>query len=102
VYKAIDIDVLSDQTLTIAGSIGFVFNGVSRIGWAALQDKWGFKKVYRILLTFQLIAAFSIMHIRKSAPLFIIWTCVIFTCEGGHFSMFPTVCVKVFGVQKGG
>jgi len=25
-----------------------------------------------------------------------------FLCEGGHFSMFPTVAAKIFGIQYGG
>lgn len=44
-------DGLSDRVLTIAGAIGSVCNGSSRIMWATLQDKIGFKKVYFILLT---------------------------------------------------
>ena len=23
-------------------------------------------------------------------------------CEGGHFTMFPTLCVEIFGIQNGG
>lgn len=50
VYKAINQDTLNDKILTVAGAIGSICNGGSRILWASLQDKFGFKKVYAYLL----------------------------------------------------
>lgn len=50
VYKEVALNILSDDTLTIAGAIGSVCNGSSRIIWATLQDKYGFRKMYFILL----------------------------------------------------
>ena len=50
VYKIFDQDNLSDRILTIAGAMGSVCNGCSRIMWATLQDKYGFKRVYGVLL----------------------------------------------------
>ena len=50
IYKLAAQDVLSDKVLTIAGAVGSVCNGTSRIVWASFQDKYGFKKVYRCLL----------------------------------------------------
>lgn len=50
VYKVVAQDTLSDRTLTIAGAIGSVCNGGSRIFWATLQDTYGFKKIYYYML----------------------------------------------------
>merc|ERR1712086_1163423 len=55
VYKQIALHDLDDGVLTIAGAIGSVCNGGSRIVWAALMDKVGFKKVYFALLCIQLV-----------------------------------------------
>ena len=53
VYKSMAISVPEedDQILTMAGSFGSACNGLSRIMWASLQDKFEFKKIYFCLLT---------------------------------------------------
>jgi MFS transporter, OFA family, oxalate/formate antiporter len=98
VYKTTAQHILSDHTLTTAGAIGSVCNGGSRIFWATLQDKYGFKKVYTCLLTLQLIVAFSIYSVKESAFFYTLWVSFSFLCEGGHFSMFPTLSAKIFGI----
>ena len=50
VYKTIATGI-KDSKLTLAGALGAVCNGCSRIFWATLQDKIGFKAVYLILLS---------------------------------------------------
>ena len=40
-YESIDVD--DESFITLVGSIGAVVNGVSRGGWATLQDIFGFK-----------------------------------------------------------
>jgi len=40
--------------------------------------------------------------VRESDFLYTLCVAVAFTCEGGHFSMFPTAAVKLFGIQNGG
>ena len=50
VYKSVALDFLSDHVLTTAGALGSVCNGGSRIMWASLQDKFGFKRVYFVLM----------------------------------------------------
>lgn len=36
VYKEVALNILSDKTLTLAGALGSVCNGSSRIIWATL------------------------------------------------------------------
>jgi len=50
VYKSSASKVLDDNLLTTAGMIGSACNGGSRIIWATLMDKYGFKKIYSVLL----------------------------------------------------
>lgn len=70
--------------------------------WATLQDKFGFKSVYFVLMSIQLCVSCSIYYVRKDPVLYVIWVALAFLCEGGHFSMYPTACVKLFGIQEGG
>ena len=97
VYKKVASGrVLSDKQLTLAGAIGSVCNGSSRIIWATLQDKYGFKKIYSYLLIVQLITSLSIASCIDSPPLYTLMVGLAFTCEGGHFSTFPAACAKIF------
>ena len=102
VYKAVSIEHLGDGTLTTAGAIGAVCNGASRIVWATLQDKYGFKRVYFVLLVIQLLVSALVYPLRADAPAYLLCVALSFACGGGHFSMFPRASVEVFGLQNGG
>ena len=66
--------------------------------WATLQDKFGFRPVYFVLLSIQLVVSLTIWEVKSNGTLYILWVSLAFLCEGGHFSMFPTATVKVFGM----
>ena len=102
VYKTTAQDTLDDHTLTLAGALGSVCNGSSRIMWASIQDKFGFKRVYFCLLLIQIVMCFSIFYLKSYAFLYVSCICFSFLCEGGHFSMFPTAAAKIFGIQNAG
>jgi len=50
VYKIAVDGILPDHTLTIAASAGSIGNGISRLGWATLQDRFGFKNIFTVIL----------------------------------------------------
>lgn len=60
VYKQMNLDILDDHILTTAGAIGSICNGGSRVIWGSLQDKFGFKKVFLLVMCVQLVLSFSI------------------------------------------
>jgi MFS family permease len=91
-----------DQFLTLIGSIGFIFNAGFRIIWGYLMDKFGFRKVYWLLLSCQLGLICSLNAICEYKAVYFVWICLILACEGGHFSLFPTVTLKQFGIKLGG
>jgi hypothetical protein len=31
--------------------------------------------------------------------LFLIWVAITFCCEGGHFTLVPAICSKLFGAE---
>ena len=51
---------LSDHTLTLAGAIGSMCNGGSTLIWAILVDKFGFKKVYFLIMVLELAVSLVI------------------------------------------
>lgn len=64
-YKtSADTSVIPDSALTIAGSLGAVCNGGSRLLWASLLDKYRFKTVYAIIMCIQLVISATINFTR--------------------------------------
>ena len=47
-----NISNVSDKKLTYVASTGAVINGFSRVFWAGLMDKFGFRIVYLSILIF--------------------------------------------------
>lgn len=102
VFKSYGSDSFSnDRFLTTVGSCGAILNGISRPVWTIFQDKLGFKSVYGFMIMIQIpLAAYFPMSIHSEISFFFA-VCLSLTCLGGHFSMFPTVCVKVYGPKIG-
>ena len=101
-YKVLPKQILDDRVLTTTGAVASVFNGLGRVFWAALSDKVGFKKSYAGVLVIQLAVSATVDLVKGNAALYPIWISAALACEGGHFSMFPPLAVKIFGIQNGG
>jgi len=97
-----EIDVSAETFITVVGSIGAVVNGLSRGMWSAIQDKVGFKIVYMTLLALEILVSFTFVAIHKVKALYLIWVMISFATLGGHFSIFPTLCAKIYGPTMGG
>ena len=66
------------------------------------MDKFGFRKVYWILLTCQFSLICSLYAISSYKAAYFLWICLMLACEGGHFSLFPAITLKQFGIKMGG
>lgn len=97
-----DSGISDDSFLTIVGSVGAVCNGLFRVVWGFCYDFVSFRTVYSCLLILQLICIASFNSIAHIKSLFFIWSCLSFFCEGGHFALFPALCLKEFGIEVGG
>ena len=90
---------IDDSVLTLAGSIGAFVNGIFRVLWSGMLDKFSFKIIYSIILVIQIIMAWSIyftVHIAEG-KLYMVWIIISYACLGGNFSTFPVFSVQVFG-----
>ena len=68
-----------------------------------LQDKIGFSKMYSIILVIELLVCSLITTIVKTnTMLYFIFVFFAFFCLGCHFTMFPIVMIRVFGLKSGG
>jgi len=93
--------ISSDSFLTLIGSLSSVCNGGGRLVWGFLSDKLEFKKTYVILLIIQIMEIATLRFISDYGVLYLIWVCGALLCEGGHFVLFPPLCLKVFGQNVG-
>lgn len=91
----------NDAFVTLVGSIGSLVNGASRAIWAAFYDKYGFKRVYFVLLVVQAALSVSLHYISTIQGVYLLWYALIMSCEGGQIAMFPAVTKKVFGPKVG-
>jgi MFS transporter, OFA family, oxalate/formate antiporter len=66
VYKSYGILHINDDFfMTSVGSFGAMFNGGSRSIWSTLQDKYGFKRMFSILLVFQITLSATLVSIAS-------------------------------------
>ena len=98
VYKNIAEEVQRDHIITIASAVGSVCNGFPRLIWAAALDKFGFRKVYAVILVIELISSCAMWYCRTNSTLYIICVGMAFCCLGGHFSTFPAASARIFGI----
>jgi MFS transporter, OFA family, oxalate/formate antiporter len=109
VFKHFGIMHINDDFfMTTVGSFGAIMNGGSRSIWSSILDKHSFKQIFGILLVIQICLSGSLVSIANiggessyGKPLYLIWICASFFCLGGHFSMFPTVTSRLYGVVTG-
>ncbi|CAI2368758.1 unnamed protein product [Moneuplotes crassus] len=96
------IDLHDDRFITLVGSLGAIANGLSRWFWATLQDFFGFKKIFALLMIFEIIVAFTFVSIHRIKILYLIWVFISFSSLGGYASTAPTLCAKIYGPISGG
>ena len=104
-YKTIGLELgkIDDYTLTVIGSIGSLANGGSRVIMGPLQDKVGFSRVYLVvLITELLVCSLSTTVVTVNSTLYFMFVFAAFGCLGSHFTMFPGIMLKVFGLKSGG
>lgn len=85
---------IDDTTLTLAGSVGALVNGIFRVLWSLLLDKYSFRTIYSIILVIQIIMACSIYFIVViNKYLYMVWIIISYACLGGNFTTFPVATV---------
>ena len=91
--------VNSDRLLTVVASVASGFNAGGRIVWGIISDKASSKLALVIMsaLTTIFLSTFYLVSIADSSVLYFIWSCMIFMCLGGNYSIFPMATCQLFG-----
>jgi hypothetical protein len=93
--------ISDDAFLSLVGALTGVFNGGSRFFWATWFDFAGFVTVYRTILIIQSVCCALIYFVSDYKALYLICVCFSLACMGGHYALFSTTTVSIFGLHKG-
>jgi len=94
---------LPPVTLAIYGAtliaISSVFNGLGRLFWGGLSDRFGQLTTFRLMLATQVLAFLALM--RTGNPwLFGALICYVLLCYGGGFGVMPSFVLNEFGPTR--
>ena len=92
---------MSDSLLTWAASVGSIFNGISRVGFGYLADKYSFRPLMAILMTVNLVNSMVCFWAANIPALYFICVIVNYAVQGGIYTFFPVSVTKVFGMEQG-
>ena len=95
-------DQISDKTLTWAASVGAgLINGLSRIFFGWLIDKFSFRRILSILMLIELVNSMVCFWAAYYPALYFVCILVNYACVGGMFTIFPVSVTNVFGLEHG-
>jgi len=95
-------DPISDELLTWGFNIGAgLVNGLSRVVFGNLSDKFSFKAIMTILLTMELLSCLVFYWAATVPWFYFICIMVNYAMLGGFFTILPVSVTKVFGLELG-
>ena len=99
--KPMAIDSIGMTTVQAAALVGVlgIFNGLGRLGWAAISDYIGRPNTYTTFFVIQ-IALFALLPFTTNAIFFQIMLAIIYTCYGGGFASIPAYIADIFGTKQ--
>ncbi|XP_065840451.1 L-lactate transporter-like [Oscarella lobularis] len=98
-FKAYGLTFINDDHfMALVGSISSPFNALGRIFWGFLSDKFSLRVVLLSMCAIftALILSFNVSMLGGK-PVFAIWVCLLFSCFGGIFCLFPALTARAFG-----
>ncbi|KAL4509365.1 hypothetical protein ABPG72_018296 [Tetrahymena utriculariae] len=90
-----------DNFLSTVGTVGSIFNGLSRVFWGSIMEKLKIEQIIIINLSFQIIVSFTFRWAANYAALYLIYIVLAYFFYGGWFSVFPTLSARIFGKKIG-
>ena len=80
-------------------AVSSLCNGVGRLFWGLLSDRFGRVSVFRMLLASQMVV-FGILMTETNPWIFSALVCYVLLCFGGGFATMPSFIVDVFGSKN--
>ncbi len=96
--NSIEPTMLAEYGATLI-AISSICNGLGRLFWGLLSDKFGRVTVFRVLLASQMVV-FGILMTETNPWVFSALVCYVLLCFGGGFATMPPFVLDVFGTKK--
>lgn len=90
-----------DHYLSILGSIGSVGNGVFRMIWGVMMDKFTFKQNTYLMIAIFVASCGTIIWSVQNNATYLITILITTGTYGGLYSVYPTQTVRMLGRQLG-
>jgi MFS family permease len=100
-FAATSVALSGDGYLSLVGGIGAILNGLGRLFWGIVSDKYGFKNSWIVLAMLQSILGFMYPFSADSKIGFLVATACSYFFLAGAFALIPSACQKVFGPANG-
>ena len=86
-----ELHIADDAFITIVGTVSSLMGFAGRVTWPILQDLFGFKPLYMLILLAQITTGLTLSIVCSSKTFYFIWIAIQYICYGGYFSLIPTV-----------
>ena len=80
-------------------AVSSICNGLGRLFWGLLSDRFGRVTIFRVLLASQMVV-FGILMTETNPWVFSALVCYVLLCFGGGFATMPPFVLDVFGTKK--
>ncbi len=80
-------------------AVSSICNGMGRLFWGLLSDRFGRVTIFRVLLASQMVV-FGILMTETNPWVFSALVCYVLLCFGGGFATMPPFVLDVFGTKK--
>ena len=95
---SIEPTVLAEYGATLI-AVSSICNGLGRLFWGLLSDRFGRVTIFRVLLGSQMVV-FGILMTETNPWIFSALVCYVLLCFGGGFATMPSFVLDVFGTKK--
>lgn len=96
--STIEPSTLAEYGATLI-AVSSICNGLGRLFWGLLSDRFGRVTVFRVLLASQMVV-FGILMTETNPWIFSALVCYVLLCFGGGFATMPPFVLDVFGTKK--
>ena len=80
-------------------AVSSLFNGIGRLFWALISDRFGRILTFRIIIATQMVV-FGILLTERNPWIFSALICYVLLCFGGGFGVMPAFVSEVFGEKR--
>ena len=87
--------------MSLIGICGSLVNGLSRLMWGILLDKYSFRTITTIINCMLLVGCILADYAVQNKLAYLILISVVYGCFGGNYSIYPPQTVKMLGKVLG-